>query len=114
MAEDASPMPDPEMFEGVVHLNVSRDAGMPPVIRFVRELRRSSELRLLRLAGDAADVVAIVLRLREPVPLLDLLSRISVVSEVSASSMPRPTDGSEPLVSVRLWDREPPVDARVE
>ena len=112
--EDASPIPDTEMFEGVVHLNVSGDAGMPPVIRFVPELRRESELRLLRLAGDASDFVDIVLRLREPLPLLDLLSGIPVVSEVTAPSTPRPTDGSEPLVSVRLRDHEPTVDARVE
>ena len=111
---DASPMPDTEMFEGVVHLNVSGDAGMPPVIRFVRELRKASELRVLRLAGDASDLVAIVLRLREPLPLLDLLSGIPVVSEVTAPSTSRPEDGSEPLLSVRLRDHEPTVDARVE
>ncbi|MBI2867038.1 MAG: hypothetical protein HYX97_01730 [Chloroflexi bacterium] len=90
-----------EMVEGTVRLTVGADGSVRQVMRFVDELRRRPQFRLLRLGGNHKDSVDIWLGLREPIPLRNALLQMQGVAKVSAIARPG-DDQAEPLIAVHL------------
>lgn len=114
---EATPEPvDEDLYEGTVRVKVKAEGDIQHVVHFVQELRQKSQLRLLRLVSNSQKNVDILLGLREPVKLKDLLFEIEGVAEVTpadneaeASNQPAGGDGdesSERTVNVLLADKE--------
>lgn len=107
---------DEDLYEGTVRVKVEAEGDIQHVVHFVQELRQKSQLRLLRLVSNSQKNVDILLGLREPVKLKDLLFEIDGVAEVTpaeneteASNQPAGGDGdgaSERTVNVLLADKE--------
>ena len=103
---EASAEPDDGLFEGTVRLRVEPKGDIFQVVKFLRELRRQSQVRVLRLEGSLRDDVEMLLRLAEPVRLEELISQIEDVSEVSAPVRTGLTsENEERVVNVRLEER---------
>jgi len=93
---------DEDLYEGTVRVKVEAEGDIQHVVHFVQELRQKSQLRLLRLVSNSQKNVDILLGLREPVKLKDLLFEIEGVAEVTpveneneASNQPAGGDGDE-------------------
>ena len=82
LPENPSRPPDNELFEGTVRLNVEAGSQMPALVKIVSELRQMPEFRLLRMKGNAEEGLDILLKLREPVYLKEVLADIDGVSHV--------------------------------
>ena len=114
--EATSEAMDEDLYEGTVRVKVEAEGDIQHVVHFVQELRQKSQIRLLRLVSNSQKNVDILLRLREPVKLKDLLFEIDGVAEVTpaeneteASNQPAGGDGdgaSERTVNVLLADKE--------
>ena len=76
---------EPEIYEGTVRLTVAIEGQIRLVISFVTELRLNPRLRMLRMVGNPPDNVDILLGLREPMPLKQILDRMEEVSQVTGS-----------------------------
>ena len=107
---------DLDLYEGTVRVKVEAEGDIQHVVHFVQELRQKSQLRLLRMVSNSQKNVDILLGLREPLKLKDLLSEIEGVAKVTpaedeagASSQPSGEDGeeaSERTVNVLLADKD--------
>ena len=92
---------EPMVFEGTANIRTQDTTNLLTMVDFVQRLRDTPQLRVLRLVRQAASYVDILLGLREPLELKDLLERMLGVREVSLTqSLHR--NGSEPLLMVRL------------
>ena len=94
---------DEGVYEGAVRLNVVAPDGIPQMAHFVSQLRLAAQLRVLRLMSKSQNQVEILVGLREPLHLKEVLAKIQGVSQVST-----PPDhgfnsaGREPMFKVRL------------
>jgi len=79
---------DDDIYEGTVRLNV-RATAMGKVVHFTQDLDDRAEFRILRLANNDSGGVEIVLSLRQPVPLRQMLLDMTGVADVS------PTQGRD-------------------
>lgn len=86
------------MFDGVVRLTVFSQGNMQRVVKFVDALSQRPQFRVLRMTGNPQQEAAeIDIGLREPVPLLEVLT--------SMGHLTRPEDRSNdgtPRLSVKL------------
>lgn len=82
-------------YEGTVRLEVISTGSVQQVAHFVQELHQVPQLRILRLAPQSPTNVEIILRLREPLYLRDILAGIPEVSEVNA----RPSGDNSEIAS---------------
>ena len=112
-AEETPEVVDEDLYEGTVRVKVEAEGDIQHVVHFVQELRQKSQLRLLRMVSNSQKNVDILLGLREPVKLKDLLSEIDGVAEVTpaedeagASSQPDGEEAKERTVNVLLADKE--------
>ena len=89
------------LYEGTIRLALETDWDIGKIVRFVRELSREPEIRLLKLVSSRQDGVDVLLGLRKPLNLNELLPRINGVTQVSA--LPPPSQsGYEQTIVVRL------------
>ena len=80
----ASGPPEPDdLYEGTVRLNVKAEGGMSLLMDFTKQLRERPEFRLLRMANNKEGGVDLVLALREPLSLRQILSAVEGVVDVS-------------------------------
>ena len=73
-----------DIYEGTVMLKVHSEGDIHQLVYFLGEMRRMPQFRMMRLIGNRHEV-EILLRLREPVNLKDLLSQIQGVTQVGPS-----------------------------
>ena len=92
---------DSEIYRGIVKLQLGPDQPLPRLIRFVDALRGHSKLQLVKLAGDNYGAVKIHLKLRAPLPLMEVLLQMKDVSQVNVSNGLDRGD-QEPVLNVRL------------
>lgn len=71
-----------EIYQGTVRLNV-KAKGMGTVVHFTQALDDRPEFRILRLANNDVGGVEIVVGLRQPVPLRQMLLEMNGVADVS-------------------------------
>lgn len=94
--------PDEDLFEGTVRLHVYPGGSMQRVVRFVDDIGKCPQFRLLRMSGNPQrEGAEIDLGLREPTPLLETLRGMGHLAE--------PTDsGPEgiPIIAVHLHAAE--------
>ena len=91
-----------EVYEGTIRLRLrTRIPDLFPVVRFVAELRLLPDVRVLRVETTADRRADILLALRRPLPIKELILGISEVSEVGASAS-FPARSDDPLVYVEL------------
>ena len=81
---------DTELYEGSVRLKVVAEGDIQQVVHFVQELRQQTQLRVLRLVGNSQKDLDILLGLREPLHLREVLGEMAGVSQVDQIE-----DGSE-------------------
>ena len=93
--------PEPMVFEGTASIRTLDTTNLLTMVDFVQGLRGTPQLRVLRLVRQASSYVDILLGLREPLDLKDLLERMPGVTEVTLSQSPH-RNGDEPLLMVRL------------
>ena len=74
---------DMDLYEGSVRLKVEAEGDVQQVVHFVQEIRNRSQLRLLRLVSNTQKDLDILLGLREPTRLKDLLGEIEGVTEIT-------------------------------
>ena len=99
---DVPPDVEGELYEGTVRLAVEGANDMAAVMRFVEQLRRQPEFRMLRLIGKRGGAgVDICSGLRQPVSLKLMMLQMDGVSLVIAPSRPGLGDDEAPL-EVRL------------
>ena len=101
-----APAPDsahsePMVVEGTASIRTQDTTNLLTLVDFVERLRGTPQLRVLRLVRQASSYVDILLGLREPLDLKDLLERMPGVMEVNLAPSPH-SDGGEPLLMVRL------------
>ena len=94
-----------ELHEGNTRVRVQTTGPVRRLVSFVRELRDTHQLRLLRLQSQTPSNIEILLDLREPSNLERLLAQIPGVSEVNAAPSQDPRDHEYRLL-VRL-EEEP-------
>ena len=92
---------EPMVFEGTASIRTQDTTNLLTMVEFVQRLRGTPQLRVLRLARQASSYVDILLGLREPLDLKDLLERMPGVTEVTLTPT-RDRNGGEPLLMVRL------------
>ena len=86
------------MFDGVIRLTVFSQGNMQRVVKFVDALGQRPQFRVLRMTGNPQQEAAeIDIGLREPVPLLEVLTSMGHL----ARSENRSSDGT-PRLSVKL------------
>ena len=91
-----------ELYEGTVKLAVDGARDMATVMRFVEQLHRQPQFRLLRLTGkQRSPGVDILLGLREPVSLKLMIHQMDGVSLVTGTPRLDSTECERPL-EVRL------------
>ena len=94
----AAPAPvDLDLYEGSVRLKVEAEGDVQQVVQFVQELRNKSQLRVLRLVSNTQKDLDILLGLREPTKLKDVLGEIVGVTEatpIGEENRQEATDGS--------------------
>jgi pSer/pThr/pTyr-binding forkhead associated (FHA) protein len=95
-----------ELYEGAVRLDVGIEGKIWLVVNFVTELRRNTQLRVLRLQSNPLQGVEIWLALREPIPLKEILGQMEEVTLVGAAPEHEAgSNGQEQVLNVRLnWD----------
>ena len=72
---------DDGVYEGIVTLSTRVDtSGVLQMVHFVAELRRRSEFRLMRLLQNADGVTDILLALREPLHMKEILLQIPLAA----------------------------------
>ena len=82
---------------------------MPQLVSFVDALRDNSKLQLLKMVGgDNHGAVEIHLKLRAPMPLIEVLLQMKDVSQVNALNG-HDQGGQEPVLNVRLAKSSLPV-----
>ena len=91
----------PVVYEGTANVRTQYTASLLLIVVFVQQLRDTPQLRLLRLVSQSTNEVDILLGLREPVDLKDLLEGMSGVMEVTLATTAQPGDGG-PLLLVQL------------
>ena len=92
---------EPMVFEGTASIRTQDTTNLLTLVDFVERLRGTPQLRVLRLVRQASSYVDILLGLREPLDLKDLLGSMPGVKEVTlAPSLHQ--NGGEPLLMVRL------------
>ena len=89
------------LFEGTVNIMAQHTTNLQTVVEFVQRLRETRRMRLLRLARQPTNDVHILLGLREPTDLKDVLERMPCVTEVNLVP-PTDADDGEPALVVRL------------
>ncbi len=92
---------EPMVFEGTASIRAQDTTNLLTMVNFVQRLRGIPQLRVLRLVRQASSYVEILLGLREPLDLKDLLERMPGVTEVTLTPSPH-GNGDEPLLVVRL------------
>ena len=92
---------EPMVFEGTASIRTQDTTNLLTMVNFVQRLRGTPQLRVLRLVRQASSYVDILLGLREPLDLKDLLERMPGVTEVTFTPSPH-GNGGEPLLMVRL------------
>ena len=92
---------EPIVFEGTASIRTRDTANLLTMVDFVQRLRETPQLRVLRLVTQASSHVDILLSLREPLDLKDLLERMPGVTEVKLTPSLH-GNGGEPLLVVRL------------
>ena len=92
---------EPMVFEGTASIRTKDTTNLLTMVDFVQQLRGTDQLRVLRLVRQASSYVDILLGLREPVDLKDLLERMPGVSKVTLTPSPD-GNGGEPFLMVRL------------
>ena len=85
-------LPDDQMYEGTVRLLVEPATDMGQVLRIVSDLQKHPQLRVLQIKTARKLGVEIMLALREPVRLRDLLAGIEGVSQVFHNETPGSSD----------------------
>lgn len=93
--------PEPMFFEGTASIRTQDTTNLLTMVNFVQQLRGTPQLRVLRLSRQASSYVDILLGLREPLDLKELLARVPGVAEVTLSQPPQ-RNGAGPLLTVRL------------
>ena len=94
--------PEPPVFyEGTANVRTQYTANLLLIVDFVQQLRDTPQLRLLRLVSQSTNEVDILLGLREPLDLKDLLEGLSGVTKVTVTATTQPGDGG-PLLLVQL------------
>ena len=88
------------LFEGTVHFDVNVEGNMGLVVSFMKTLRESTELRLLRLSNRPEGGVNIPLGLREPVRLRQMLPNMDGVVDAAEAGNGASRDG--PVLAVTL------------
>ena len=87
------------VYEGTVRLRVGGDrSAVLLMLRFVSDLRHRSEFRVLRLVRNDDGGADVLVGLRLPLELDQVLSEIDNVASVRAL----PTDGPEPTLNIEL------------
>lgn len=102
--QPASPdpaQPQPTVFEGTASIRTQDTSNILTMVDFVQRLRATPQLHVLRLVRLASSYVDILLRLREPLDLKDLLERVPGVTKVTFSGSSHQEDDG-PLLMVRL------------
>ena len=99
-ALDLAP-PEPAVYEGTASIRTHDTTNLLTMVDFVQRLRGTPLLRVLRLVRQATSYVDILLGLREPLDLKDLLERMPGVTEITLTPSPH-RNGDEPLLMVRL------------
>ena len=74
---------DRDIYEGSVRLKVEAEGDVQQVVSFVQELRNKSQLRVLRLVSNTQKDLDILLGLREPTRLKDVLGEIAAVTQTT-------------------------------
>ena len=74
---------DEGVYEGAVRLNVVAPDGIPQMAHFVSQLRLAAQLRVLHLMSKSQNQVEILVGLRGPLRLKEVLAKIQGVSQVS-------------------------------
>jgi hypothetical protein len=93
------------LYEGTVHLFVLSNGNMQRVVRFVDELSKRPQFRLLRMTGNPQQEGAeLVVGLREPTPFLSLLRSFGHTARPDSRSDNRET----PRLIVRLGTQQAP------
>jgi len=91
-----------DLFEGTVKLVVLADQRVRTMVKFIDQLRQHPEFRLLLMEStQRGDSVNIILGLREPIAVGDVLMAMDGVSgvEISAGA---DVESSEPVLQVTL------------
>jgi hypothetical protein len=97
-AEPADEESDEVLFEGTVRLQVYPGGSMQRVLRFVDDIGKRPQFRILRMSGNPQrEGAEIDLGLREPLPLLELLWDMGHAAE--------PVDSKDgmPVIAVHLF-----------
>ncbi len=84
--EDSTPSRQPtdgDLYEGTVKLSVKVSEGSREVLRFVDELCKKPQVRLLRLVGNQREGLELRVGLREPMYLKSMLQGMTGVYRVS-------------------------------
>jgi len=92
---------EPMVFEGTASIRTQDTTNLLTMVDFVQRLRGTPQLRVLRLARQASSFVDILLGLREPLDLKDLLEKMPGVTKVTLAPSPH-RNGDGPLLMVRL------------
>ena len=85
-------LPDDQMYEGTVRLLVEPATDIGQVLRIVGDLQKHPQLRVVQVKTARKLGVEIMLALREPVRLRDLLAGIDGVSQVLHDETPGSSD----------------------
>ena len=89
---------DSGVYEGTVRLRVQANQSIQQLSQFVRELRQTPRLRLLRMNGNQKGGMDIWLGLREPLRLKKILEEMAGVSQVGVPLDSRPNDRERSLL----------------
>ena len=100
------PTPLKEEFEGLVGLTVEGCRDIGRLMGFVRELRSQPEVRLERLVGRPKGRIDVLISLRRPVDLQQVLPQINVISKVALPDNDVSGEGGWPTLVVRLAEEE--------
>ena len=101
IAEEPVPALVDGVYEGNVRLRVDGNANIYLVIRFLQTLRREVRLRVHGMVSNAKKDVEVLIGLREPLYLKEILAEMREVSQVRVSGLP-PPEGVDPLLHVKL------------
>ena len=100
--DEQSEAPDKDVYEGTVRLIVDANGRTERMLKFVDELGRNPQFRLLRLVGNYRNKgMDVWLGLREPLHLKTLLLETDGVSEVM-DSVEQQQEGDERALKVAL------------
>ena len=89
------------IYEGNVRLRVDGNANIYVVIRFLQALRREDGLRVNGMVSNTKKDVEVLIGLREPIHLGDILAEMREVSQVRVCVLP-PPQGVDPSLNVKL------------